>query len=67
MEEKLQEALSEKLSDLEDKVKNAEHARLLFGEDMYKKLIAIDVSKSEALLFDRGNVNIKGCLNSFQR
>ena len=59
MEAKLNKALSEKLKDLDDKIENAEHSRSFFGDDMYKKLIEIDVSRGEALVHDRGMINFR--------
>ena len=56
VEAKLNKALSEKLKDLDDKIENAEHSRSFFGDDMYKKLIEIDVSRGEALVHDRGMI-----------
>ena len=54
VEQKLNKALLEKIKDVDDKIENAEHSRSFFGEEMYKKLIEIDASRSEALVFDRG-------------
>lgn len=54
VEEKLKEALETQLDELEEKGKLAEQARAYFGEDMYKKLMEIDGSRNEALMFDQG-------------
>ena len=54
VEEKLKQALNTQLEELEEKSKIAEQARAYFGEDMYKKLMEIDGSRSEALMFDQG-------------
>ena len=54
VEEKLNNALSEKLKDIDSKIENAEHSRAFFGEEMYQKLIEIDKSRSDALALDRG-------------
>ena len=59
MEAKLNKALSEKLKDLDDKIENAEHSRSFFGDEMYKKLIEIDVSRGEALVHDRGMIYLR--------
>ena len=56
MEEKLKQALNTQLEELEEKSKIAEQARAYFGEDMYKKLMEIDGSRSEALMFDQGHM-----------
>ena len=53
VEEKLNKALSQRLKDIDDKIENAEHSRSFFGEEMYRKLIEIDESRSEALVLDR--------------
>ena len=56
VEEKLKKALDKQLEELEEKSKIAEQARAYFGEDMYKKLMEIEGSRNEALMFDQGNV-----------
>ena len=56
VEEKLKNALDKQLEELEEKSKIAEQARAYFGEDMYKKLMEIEGSRNEALMFDQGNV-----------
>ena len=57
VEAKLNKALAERLQDVDDKIENAEHSRAFFGEEMYKKLIEIDLNRSEALVHGRGNNN----------
>ena len=53
VEEKLNKALEQRIKDIDDKIENAEHSRSFFGEEMYRKLIEIDESRSEALVLDR--------------
>ena len=50
----MKEALSVQLEELEEKVNIAEQARAYFGEDMYKKLMEIDETRNDALIFDQG-------------
>ena len=47
-------ALNTQLEELEEKLEIAEQARAVFGEDMYMKLMQIEGSRNEALLFDQG-------------
>ena len=42
------------MEELEEKVNIAEQARAYFGEDMYKKLMEIDETRNDALMFDQG-------------
>ena len=56
MEEKLRDALEDKIKYLAEKSEMAESTRSYFGEDMYKKLIDIDQTRSETLLLDDGSL-----------
>ena len=50
-EQRLKDALSNQLLELEEKCKMAEQTRAYFGEAMYKKLIEIDETRNDALSF----------------
>ena len=61
-EKKLEKALSDQLQELEEKVKMAEQTRAYFGEEMYQKLIEIDETRNDAMVFEEG-ICSKGNLN----
>ena len=53
VEDKLKKALQTQIEELEEKSMLAEQARAYFGEEMYKKLMEIDETRNDALLFDQ--------------
>ena len=61
-EQNLKDALSNQMLELEEKCKMAEQTRAYFGEEMYQKLMEIDETRNDAMVFEEG-ICSKGNLN----